>query len=181
MDVYRVIEERQSCRHYLKDREIPQEVLDRILEAGRLAPSATNSQPWKFILVREPELRQLVASALTSALTGRMNAFAAQAAAFIVIVEEAMNVFGKLGAFMKSTHYPHIDIGIAASHMSLAATAEGLGSCMIGYFSEKKLKELLKIPRKKKVVLVISLGYTEETLRKKVRKPRQEVINIDRY
>lgn len=181
MNFYDLINKRQSDRKYEQNRTIPREVLERIVEAARVAPSATNSQPWHFIIVDDPDLLRQVAGTLTSTLTGNMNHFAAQASALIVIVEEPANAIGKMGNLILQKHFPHIDIGIAASYITLAATEEGLGSCIIGWVGEKKLKSLLGIPKSKTIPLVISLGYSLEEPKQKKRKPITEVSSHNGY
>lgn len=181
MDFYELVQKRQSDRKYDSEREIPQEIVEKILEAGRLAPSATNSQPWHFIVVDDPELKDKVADALTSPVTGNMNRFARQAPLLIVIVEEPVNVTSKIGGILKEKHFPHIDIGIAAEHIALAARAEGIGSCIIGWINEGKVRKLLGIPRGKRIPLVISLGYSQEKERPKRRKPATEIISYNKY
>ncbi|MDO5035500.1 MAG: nitroreductase family protein [Porphyromonas sp.] len=181
MDIYELIKHRQSDRKYDTERPVPPEAVERILEAARLAPSATNSQPWHFIVVDQPELRDLVAEALTSPLTGKMNHFARQAPLFIVVVEESGNISSRLGNVIKRRHFPHIDLGIAAEHIALAATHEGLGSCIIGWVNEPKVRRVLGIPKSRRVPLVISLGYSLEEEKSKRRKPREEVISYNQY
>lgn len=181
MNFYELIDKRQSDRRYDSTRAIPREVIDRILEATRLAPSATNSQPWHFIVVDEPEMKDKVAKALTSSFTGNMNHFAADAPVLIVIVEEPANTIGKMGNFLMKTHFPHIDIGIAASYITLAATEEGLGSCIMGWVNEKKICQLLGIPEKRKVPLVISLGYSLEGRKEKKRKSKDQIQSLNGY
>lgn len=181
MNFQELVSKRQSDRQYEEGRPIPQEVIQRIIEAARLAPSATNSQPWHFIVVDEPELKKKVAAALTSTLTGSMNNFAATASALIVIVEEPANLMGKMGTLLLKEHLPHIDLGIAASHIVLAATEEGLGSCIIGWVNQKKVRELLHIPKQKAVPLVISLGYSTEEQKQKKRKPMEDICSHNGY
>jgi nitroreductase len=170
---------RQSERRYL-DRPVEREKIDRIAEAGRLSPSACNGQPWKFILVDEPALRLEVAGATESKVLS-MNSFVHQAPVLIVIVREKSNFTSSAGDLIKKKDYSLIDIGIATASMVYQAFAEGLGTCIIGWFDEKKIREILGIPKSKKVELVLSVGYTENTVRKKSRKPAEEVISYNKY
>ena len=123
-DFYALVEKRQSCRDYDATREVEEAKIQRILEAGRLAPSACNSQPWHLIAVTQPQLLNEMADALASM---GMNRWASQARAFIVIVQEQPNFTARLGGWIKNKHFPLIDCGIVASHITLAATQEGLG------------------------------------------------------
>jgi len=174
-----LINSRQSERRYL-DRPVEKEKIERITEAGRLSPSACNGQPWRFIVVDEPELRQKVAMATESEIL-RMNTFVHQAPVLIVIVREKSNFTSRAGDLIKKRDYSLIDIGIATASMVYQAAAEGVGTCILGWFDEKKIRELLGIPKSKRVELVISVGYTENQHRNKTRKPPEEVITSNRY
>lgn len=178
MDLYQLIEARQSCRAYDSTREVEQEKLVRIIEAARLAPSACNSQPWHLITVTDANRRKEVAHALTSI---GMNKWAEQAAAFIVIVQESPNFTARLGGWIKNKHFPLIDCGIVSSHITLAATQEGLGSCILGWFDEKRMCKILQIPRSKRVLMVVSLGYATDTHRQHQRKSLNEMSSSERY
>jgi len=175
-----LINNRQSVRGYKPD-IVEQEKIDRILEAGRLSPSACNAQPWKFIVVDNPELKNKIADATSNRVIG-INHFTKQAPVHIVIVLEPANFNSNFGSIMKDKNLPLIDIGIAAAHISLQAAAEGLGTCIIGWFNETSVKKLLNIPRGKRVMLVITLGYSvNEELRDKKRKSLTEVVNYNKY
>ena len=137
-------------------RPVEPEKLERILEAARLAPSACNAQPWKFVVINDPELSVKVGKA-TAGLG--MNKFAKDAPVHILVVEESMNVTSFLGAKIKDKYFPLIDIGIATAHITLAAESEGLGSCILGWFDEKEIKKLTGIPSSKRLLLVITIGY----------------------
>ncbi|NDW11381.1 NAD(P)H nitroreductase [Bacteroides sp. 214] len=169
---------RQSDRAYDKTRAIEPEKLERILEAGRLAPSACNAQPWKFIVITDTELAVKVGKA-TAGLG--MNKFAKDAPVHILVVEESANISSKLGGKFKNKHFPLIDLGIAAAQICLAAENEGLGSCMLGWFDEKEIKKLTGIPESKRLILDITIGYTVKDKRKKIRKSKEKVISYNRY
>lgn len=177
--VLELIKRRQSDRKY-SDRPIENEKLDRIIEAGRMAPSACNAQPWKFIIVNEPDLVAKVAEAASAPLLG-MNTFVAQAPVQIVIVREKPNLTSRLGAGIKDKDYSLIDIGIAAENICLQAEAEGIGSCMIGWFDENAVRKILGIPGSKRVELIISLGYSLSEKRDKRRKPAEETVSYNKY
>ncbi len=179
-DIYELIAHRQSDRQYDPNRPVEPEKVARIVEAARLAPSACNAQPWHFIVVDEPELRNQVADAVASRLLG-MNHFTKQAPVHILVVEERPNFTAGIGGIIKDKQFPLLDIGIAAAHITLAATAEGLGSCILGWFDEKAVRRLLHIPDKKRVLLDIVLGYSPHPLRGKKRNPASEVISYNKY
>lgn len=177
-DFLELVASRQSDRAYDKSRTVEPEKLERILEAARLSPSACNAQPWKFIVVTDPELSVTVGKA-TAGLG--MNKFAKDAPVHILIVEESANITSLLGSKIKDKHFPLIDIGIAAAHITLAAEAEGLGSCILGWFDEKELKRLLGIPVSKRLLLDITIGYPEKGKRLKSRKAKEKVISYNKY
>lgn len=180
MNFYELVNHRQSTRAYDTDRSVDREVIQRILEAGRLAPSACNAQPWHFIVVDQPELKNKVADATSARLLG-MNHFTKQAPVHIIVVEEKPNLSSGIGGIVKDKHFAFLDIGIAAAHICLAAEAEGLGSCILGWFNESKVKDLLNIPKGKRVVLDIVVGYPAQALRDKKRKPVEEVVSYNTY
>lgn len=172
---------RQSVRRYA-DRPVETEKINQCLEAARLAPSASNSQPWKYIVVNEEPLRMDVAKATFSDIQ-LINKFTLQAPVMVVIVIEKARWFTRLAMQVKNKEWPLIDIGITATHFCLRATELGLGTCMIGWFDEKRIQKLLNIPSDKSIGLVISLGYAEEgyRLRQKVRRAPEEIITWNRY
>ena len=177
-DFLQLAASRQSDRAYDKSRPVEKEKLERILEAARLAPSACNAQPWKFVVIDNPELSVQVGKA-TAGLG--MNKFAKDAPVHILIVEESMNITSFLGAKIKDKYFPLIDIGIAAAHITLAAESQGLGSCILGWFDEKEIKRLTGIPSGKRLLLDITIGYPIKEKRKKSRKPKEKVISFNRY
>lgn len=174
-----LIRNRQSDRKY-SDRLVEKQKLDRIIEAGRMAPSACNAQPWKFVVVTDVDLIRNIAEAASAKLIG-MNTFVNQAPALIVIVRESPNLSSKVGATIKKKDYSLIDIGIAAENICLQARAEGIGSCILGWFDEKMLKKLLSIPSSKRVELIITLGYSISHQKDKKRKPSDETVSFNRY
>lgn len=164
---FELINQRQSCRKYL-DKPIEKEKLIKCIEAARLAPSACNSQPWHFYLVNNKELSHKVAECIKDKV---MNKFTEECPAFIIVVEESGNLTSRAGELIKKQDYRAVDIGISTEHICLQAEEIGLGTCILGWFNEKKLKKLLNIDRYKRIRLVIAIGYPENTeIRKKIRK-----------
>jgi len=170
---------RQSDRSYL-DQPVEEDKLARILACARLSPSACNAQPWHIIVVDDPEIKNKIADATSEKILG-MNHFTKQAPLHLVIVEEAANLTSNFGSWVKRKHFPLIDIGIIASHICLAATDEGLGSCMIGWFDETKVKKILGVPSSKRIQLIITLGYPAQNTRTKIRKPIDEIVSYNGY
>lgn len=178
-EVLELIISRQSDRKY-SEKPIEKEKLERVIEAGRMAPSACNAQPWKFIVVTEPELIQKVADAASAKLIG-MNTFVGQAPVIIVIIREQPNFSSNVGGKIKNKDYSLIDIGIASENICMQAKAEGIGSCMIGWFNEKLVRKILAIPRAKRVELIITLGYSLSHQREKRRKPPGVTVSYNKY
>lgn len=178
MDFLQLAASRQSDRAYDKTRVVEPEKLERILEAARLSPSACNAQPWKFIVIDNPELAHKIGKATASL---GMNKFAKDAPVHILIVEESANITSMLGSHIKDKYFPLIDIGIASAHITLAAEAEGLGSCILGWFDEKTIKSLVGIPERKRLLLDITIGYPAKAKRTKSRKSKEKIISYNRY
>lgn len=175
-----LISHRQSDRGY-KTQAVEKEKLLRCIEAARLAPSACNAQPWKFIVVDEPELKSQLADATADKILS-MNHFTKQAPVHVVVVMEKPNLSSKLGSIFKSKYFPLIDIGIATEHFCLQAAEEGLGTCIMGWFHEKRVKKLLKIPDNLRAMLIITVGYRlDEEIREKRRKTIEEIYNKNQY
>lgn len=169
---------RQSDRSFQPERKIDREVLERIIEAGRIAPSACNGQPWHFTVVTDDELLPQLARA-TSSLG--MNKFVKDASALVLITHESTNITSKLGCGIKDKDFPMMDLGIASAYITLAAEDEGIGSCILGWFDEKKIKQLTGIPEKKRLMLIVALGYAAKPKRKKVRKEWGKVVSFEKY
>jgi len=178
-DFLDLVKYRQSDRAYLSS-PVEEDKINRILEAGRLAPSACNSQPWRFIVINDQDLKNKIADCTSSKVLG-MNHFTKQAPIHIAIVEEKANFTSSAGSLIKGKHFPLIDIGIAAEHICLQAAAEGLGSCMLGWFDETKVKNLLHIPKSKRVPLIITIGYPDKETREKRRKDLGEIVRYNSY
>ena len=176
-----ILVQRQSVRGYL-DQPVEPEKLARCLEAARMAPSACNAQPWRFVVVDDPQLKDQVAGYATSGPLVPMNHFTRQAPLLVVVVRESPNLTSKIGTIIKDKPYTLMDIGIVALQFCLQATAEGLGSCILGWFNEAKVKELLQIPKSKRAELIITVGYpASQTLRPKMRKKLDDICCYNRY
>lgn len=169
-----LVAKRQSTRKY-SAQPVSREVVERCLEAARLAPSACNSQPWTFLVVDDEDRKNRVARAAFGGIYS-MNAFAARAPVLIVVVTERSRYAARLGGMMRGVQYSLIDLGIACEHLVLQAAEDGVGSCWLGWFHEKAVKKELGLPRSARIDVIISLGYPEkEEQRDKVRRPLDEV------
>ncbi len=175
-----LVRHRQSDRVFDAQRPVEKDKIERILEAGRLAPSACNAQPWHFIVVDDPELKNKVADATSNRVLG-LNHFTKQAPVHIVIVEEKVNFSSGFGTIVKDKYFAHLDVGIVAGHLTLAAADEGLGSCILGWFDEPKMRKLLNIPSSRRVLLDIIIGYSTQPLREKKRKSQGEIVTYNQY
>jgi nitroreductase len=153
----------------------------KCLEAARLAPSACNSQQWHFIVIDEPTLKARVADRIFSGLYA-MNKFAKEAPVLIAVVSEKMKFLASVGSQVRDTQYFLMDVGIACEHLILQAQELGIGSCWMGWFDEKALKDELRISKNKKIDIVISLGYpAEEKVVPKTRKSIEEISSFNKY
>ena len=178
-ELLKLFGKRQSVRAY-SNQPVEKDKLMHCIEAAHIAPSACNAQPWKFIIATDPELVLKIAEAASAKLIG-MNSFVAQAPVIIVIVREKPNMSTKVGATIKNKDYSLIDIGIATENICLQARAEGIGSCIIGWFDERQLRKLLDIPKSKRVELIITLGYSLSDQREKRRKPAGDTVSYNKY
>ena len=179
MDFTDLILHRQSNRAYT-NRSIEKEKLMKCIEAARQAPSACNSQPWRFIVVDDVELKKKVAQTTANRLLP-LNHFTNQAPIHIVLVNEGSNFTASLGNKIKNRDFSLIDNGIAAEHFCLQAAELGLGTCMIGWFNEKELKSLLNIPKSKRPELIITIGYPADEQRIKKRKNIEKIVSYNSY
>lgn len=168
---------RQSVRSY-SGKAVEEEKLMQCIETARLSPSANNSQPWRFVVVDEPELRDRIADAAAGM---GMNKFVRQAPVIIAVVLEKQNMLSAVGSVIQDKEYRLLDIGIAANQLCLQAAALGLGTYMVGWFDENKVKRLLGVDKKRRIPLLITLGYSDTPVRQKVRKPFEEIYGRNRY
>ncbi|MDR1403917.1 MAG: nitroreductase family protein [Tannerellaceae bacterium] len=172
--------QRQSDRAFDVSRPVERQKIEKILEAARMSPSACNAQPWHFIVVDEPELKNKVADATSTRILG-LNHFTKQAPVHILIVEEKVNFSSGFGGLVKDKNFALVDIGIAAAHICLAAEDEGLGSCILGWFDEDKMRKLLDIPSGKRILIDVIIGYSTQKDRPKKRKEVDKVISYNKY
>jgi nitroreductase len=181
MNFLELVKKRQSVRKY-SDKPVEREKLVRCLEAARLAPSASNGQPWKFVVVDQEDLVAKVATKTMGPLW-TFNKFVPQSKIIVAIVIEKMKMITAAGATIKDKEYALFDIGIAAEHFCLQAADEGLGTCMLGWFDEDGVKQLLNVPFNKRIGLLITLGYPPEDypVRMKIRKDFDEIVSFNRY
>ena len=174
MNFIEIAKNRQSCRNYDESRPVEAEKIEAILEAARIAPSACNGQPYHLTVCTGETAKKVAAETMGMG----MNKFAGKAPVMIVISEEDYVKTAALGAKIKNNDYRSIDIGIVAAYLTAEATAQGLSTCILGWFEDKKIRELCDLD--KPVRLVITLGYAkeEDPLRTKKRKAAEELISF---
>ena len=156
----KLVKKRTSCRSYL-DKDVPEEAIANCLEAVQHAPSACNKQPWKFIIVRDKKLRSLICK--KGLLPGIPMPWLKEAPVIVVICADTSVTTHKLAPILSGVKYHLIDAGIAGEHFVLAAESQNLGTCWIGWFRSRQIKKILSIPRRTKILSLISLGYPAET------------------
>ncbi len=177
MDFIELVKNRRSVREYLS-RPIPREIINRCLEAARLAPSACNLQPWHFIVIEDREVKdKLVKKAFGGIYS--INSFIKTAPAFLVTVREPSSWAVRLAGRFRGIQYSLIDIGISVEHFILQAEELGLGTCWLGWFDERAVKKILKIPKNKKVDIIVSMGYPKDNIQ--VRKSRKSIEEIAEF
>ena len=173
MNFSEIANTRQSCRRYDPSRAVEENKLAAILEAARLAPSACNGQPYHLTVCRADAAR----AAAKATMGVGINTFAGDAPILIVISEKPYAKTAALGAKIKNNDYRSIDIGIVAAYLTAEATAQGLSTCILGWFDNEKLQTICDLDGT--VRLVITLGYAaaDDHLRKKKRKPLTELVS----
>jgi len=169
MDVFTAIKQRASVRAY-KTREVEEEKLNKVLEAARLAPSASNRQEWKFLVVKDKEIKKRLAKAALG------QSFIAQAPVVIVACATETD---RVMACGQSAYT--VDVSIACAYMTLEACELGLGTCWLGAFYESEVKDILKIPELIRVVTMLPLGYPDQLPTGKTRKSLDMIVCYEEY
>ena len=171
MDVYEAIRTRQSIRRYKPD-PVPDDALNRVLDAMRLAPSAGNKQPWRFIVVKDAATREQLANSTTG------QEFIGHAPIIIVACGWEDRAYSKMGGYWNALR---VDVSIAFDHLTLAAAAEGLGTCWIGSFVEEAVRRVLGIPEEVTVIALTPVGYPDESPARRTRKELSEIVCYERW
>lgn len=173
MNFMEIAQARQSCRSYDETRPVEGEKIAAMLEAARLAPSACNGQPYHFTVCSGDIAKQVAAQT-----TGMgMNKFAAQAPAMIVVSEEPYVKSAAFGARVKNNDYRSIDIGIATAYLTAEAAAQGLGTCILGWFNDEKIREICGLEHPVRLVVCVGYPGKKDAPRKKVRKDMDELVS----
>jgi nitroreductase len=174
MSVKELIAQRRSIRRYL-DKPVERDKILACLEAARLAPSADNVQPWRFLVIDNPGLKDKLTKEIFSGIYS-VSKFAAKAPVLIVILARLDILANRLGKQIQGVQFYLLDVGIAGEHIVLQAEELGLGTCWIGWFHSRKARKILNIPRKYKIVSLLSLGYSESRPQKEKKRKSLEDI-----
>lgn len=166
---------RQSCRSF-SNKPVPEELVTEICRLALLAPSACNAQPWKLVAVTGEKAKELAKGLQDMG----MNKFASDAPVLVAVVEGKSNLTAKVGARYKDNDFTHNDLGILTAHLVLAADAAGLGSCILGWRNENKLRPVLGLGKDARIPEVIALGYPADgyETRPKKRKSMEETFTL---
>ena len=174
MNFNELVTTRQSCRKYNPDKIVEEDKINKILETATLSPSACNGQPYKITVVKGAKVKEIA-----KATTGMgINGFTSDVPVMLVISEDSYVKSAALGAKLKNNDYRSIDIGILSAFITLQATELGLGTCILGWFDDKKIRSICNLDQP--VRLVITLGYAadEDTQRPKKRKSTESFISF---
>lgn len=167
-----VVSHRGSCRAYLS-KNVEEDKIEKCLEAARHAPSACNKQPWRFRIVTDETLRKEICD--KGLLPGIPMPWLNDCPVIVVLCADTNIVTHKLAPMLSKVKYHLIDIGIAGEHFVLAAEAQGLGTCWIGWFNPKQIRKIIKVPRHLQILSLISLGYPAEPANPPVKKSIEEI------
>lgn len=174
-----LVKSRRSIRRYL-EKPVEREKILACIEAARLAPSADNVQPWRFLIIDDPELKSQLAKEVFSGIY-YISKFAAKAPVLIMILARLDIIANRIGKQIQNIHFYLIDVGIAGEHIVLQAEELGLGTCWIGWFNSRKARKFLKIPRKYKIVSLMAMGsYEKRPPKEKKRKKLEEIVWFNR-
>jgi nitroreductase len=154
------VQERRSIRRYIA-KPVERDKILVCLEAARLAPSADNAQPWRFLVLDDVNLKHEFCDEVFSGIYS-VSKFAKKAPVLILILARLNIIAHKIGKQIQDIHFHLLDIGIAGEHIVLQAEELGLGTCWIGWFNTRKARKVLKIPREYKIISLISMGYYEQ-------------------
>ncbi|MBR2047339.1 MAG: nitroreductase family protein [Oscillospiraceae bacterium] len=175
MNFMEIAEARQSCRRYDETRPVEPEKLQAVLEAARLAPSACNGQPWHLTVCTGETARQV---AVATRGMGGMNKFAVQAPVLIVVSEGAYVKSAAVGAKLKQNDYRSMDIGIMTAYLTAEAAAQGLSTCILGWFDDEKVRSLCGTDTPTRLVITLGYAHPEDKLRPKKRRSMDELVKF---
>jgi nitroreductase len=174
-DFIELCKKRQSCRGF-SEQTVEHDKLVQCVEAGRLAHSGCNAQPWSFVVVEKPDMVSQIAQCGQQL---NQNAWLKTAKAFVIVLEEHAVLSPIISCFIDSQYYVKGDLGAATAYICLEAASQGIGSCIVGLYNRKKICELLNIPAEKQFGSVIALGYpSNDAIRSKKRKAFEDIVRF---
>ena len=169
---------RRSTREFVPGRQIPKEWLIKCVEAARHAPSACNSQPWKFLVMEDLKSHENIRDGAFSGMYG-MNAFARDASSLIAIAHDKQKIFPLLGGAAMRTDFRLVDIGIACSHIVMQAADLGIATCILGWFNEKLLRRTFGLPGSAKIELVMAMGFAVKNDHRE--RPLKDIAEVSKF
>lgn len=169
-----LVEQRRSIRRFL-DKPVEREDIMKCIESARLAPSAENAQPWRFLIVDDPDLKARFAREVFSGIYS-VTKFAAKAPVLILVLARLQVLTHRIGKQIQNIQFHLLDIGIAGEHLVLQAQDMGLGTCWLGWFNVRRARKFFRIPQKYKIVAMLALGYYDSPpSRQRRRKSFEEI------
>lgn len=176
-----LVQDRRSVRAFDPDRPVPEPVLQTMLEAARLAPSSNNTQPWHFVVVRDPDTRAKLATAAPVGTS--INRWMKTAPAIIVCCGQPNLLAHTAMGQLVDKNWFIMDIAIAVEHMVLAAREQGVGTCWVGWYDEKKVRHIIHAPRAARIAALLPVGYPKagKWPPAKKRKPLDAIVSWDRF
>jgi nitroreductase len=176
---FSLVEQRRSIRRFLK-KPVKRDVIIKCIEAARLAPSAENAQPWRFLIVDEPDLKERFSREVFSGIYS-VTKFAAKAPVLILVLARLQVITHRIGKQIQNVQFHLLDIGIAGEHLVLQAQDMDLGTCWICWFNVRKARKFFRIPQKYKIVAMLALGYYDSLPpRRRRRKSLEEIAWFNR-
>ncbi|MBO7237802.1 MAG: nitroreductase family protein [Elusimicrobiaceae bacterium] len=182
MELEKVIRTRRSVRKFA-NKPVEREKINACLEAARLAPSACNSQPWHYIVVDDPQVKEKFCEQAFSGVYN-MSKWVASAPVIVAVVSDRGNFTSRIGNFFRRTEFYLVDQGISGEHFVLRAHDLGLGTCWIGWFNSDKAEQFFKLPKGKKIEHLFAVGYPSDTAaadKPHPRRPFEEMVSYNEY
>ncbi len=171
----RIVAQRKSIRRFNK-KDVGREDVLKCLEAARLAPSAQNAQPWRYLVIDDPEVKKKYEKEAFSGIYS-VSKFAREAPVFILVMARLNVITHRIGKQIQSIQFHLIDIGISGEHLVLQAEELGIGTCWMGWFNVRKTRRFFNIPKKYKIAALIAMGrYDNRHSREKKRKKMEEIV-----
>lgn len=179
MELEQVILKRRSIRKFL-DKPVEREKINACLEAARLAPSACNSQPWHYIVIDDPKVKQDFCNAAFSGVYN-MTRWAEKAPVLVAVVSDRGNFTSRVGNFFRNTEFFLVDQGISGEHFVLRAHDLGLGTCWIGWLNSTKAAQFFNLPKNKKIEHLFAVGYPAETPAPRPRAKLEDIVSYNKF